>query len=279
MKTITLDGDTYTIPSNWRELTPEQVLMLAKIFNQNSQLSRLKIVFCLALMGLKLKYANPVTVDDEKMYYIQHSRKRVYLLGLEQIHSLIASVEWLFYNMDTPQGKQVSINPRLVSNPVKNLKIRFSTLRGPDDGLNRISFIEFMYAETFLYRYQRTNEHHWLAMFIATLWRPMRKGNVVPFDYDKVEQWAKRTAKVKPHIAMAIMWYYEGCKYFLSTQFPDVFIGGGTGKPTDPFKGYMDLTATLAAADPTKMEQVRQANLYDTLGALQQMIKQSKKRK
>lgn len=279
MITITLDGDAYTIPSNWRELTPEQVIMLARIFNQNSHLSRLKIVFCLALMGLKLKYSDPVTVGDDKMYYIQHSRKRVYLLSLEQIYSLITAVEWLFYNMDTPQGKQVSINPRLVFNPVKNLKIRFSTLRGPDDGLSKISFIEFVYAETFLYRYQKTKDQKWLAMFIATLWRPIRKGNVLPFDYDKLEQWSKRTIKVKPHIAMAIMWYYEGCKYFLGTQFADVFTGGGVGKAVDPFKGYMDLTTMLSGADPTKTELVRLANLYDTLGALQQMIKQSEKRK
>lgn len=230
-------------------------------------------------MGLKLKYADPVTIGDDKMYYIKHSRKRIYLLSLEQIHTIIAGVEWLFYNIDTPNGKQVSINPRLVFNPARNIKIRFAKLRGPEDGLGNISFYEFMHAETFLYRYNKTNDNQWLAMFIATLWRPMRKGTVLPFDYVKLERWAKRTVKVKPHVALAMVWYYEGCKYFLSTQFPDVFTGGGVGKPTDPFKGYMDLTATLAGADPTKMEAVRHANLYDTLGALQQMIKQSEKRK
>lgn len=279
MKTITLDGDTYTVPSNWRELTPNQVLSLAKIYMQHKQLSHLKVVFALTLMGLQVKYSNPVTIGETKIYYVKHQSKRVYLLSIDQILSIISEFGWLFQSNYSPQGVQVYINPGLVVNPVRNLKVRFSSLRGPDDGLTGISFIEFMYAETFLYRYQKTTDPHWLNMFIATLWRPLRKGSTLPFNHDKLEQWAKRTARVKPHIAMAIMWYYEGCKHFISTQFPDVFGGGGSSKPTDPFKNYMDLTATLAKADPTKMEQVRQANLYDTLAGLQLMIKESEKRK
>lgn len=271
MHNITIDSDNYSLKSKWSELTTDEVIGLANIYMSGNDYSRLKIVCCLYLLGLKLKYADPVLLDGKLLYYVKHSRKRVYLLSLEQMQCLITSVEWLFYNEHTPEGKKISINPRLTFNPVKKIKLCFTSLVGPDDFLGNITFTEFIHAETFLYRYNTTGDRSWLSKFMATLWRPIRKGKVVNFDQELIERWSWRTEKVKPDIALAIMWFYQGCKFYLSKKFPRVFMGS-TGKTTDPFDSFMDLTSTLAGADATKMDAVRSANLYDTLKALEQML-------
>lgn len=276
MRTVKLDSDSYTLPSRWQELTTNDIVTLAKLYLQSNNYVKLKVVFCLYLMGLRLKYANPVDIDGDKCYYIKHSNRRVYLLGLEQIHQIVSGVEWIFYNEDTPEGRRISINPRLTANPFRRLKVRFSTLVGPDDALGDISFLEFAFAETYLYRYAKSQNKHWLDMFIATLWRPVKNGNRVEFDQQKIEQWAKRTARIKPAVALAMQWYYAGCKYFLSRKYPKVFTPTGSGGSGDPFEGYMDLTGTLAKSDPTKFADVHNANLYFTLISLEQMLEAAK---
>jgi hypothetical protein len=279
MKLVKLDRDLYSLASKWPELTNEQILFLAKLLLQDGSFTKLKVIYCLYLMGLNLKYSNPVYLNGEVLYYVKHSRTKVYLLSLEQIYTLVAGIEWIFYNQETPEGKQVSINPRLTANPVRDIKIRFTKLRGPDDALGNITYIEFMFAETYLYRYESTKDSKWLAMFIATLWRPLKKGTVEPFDQTKLERWAHRTARIKPHVAMTIRWYYSGCKYFLSLKYPRVFGGAGDGKPKDPFEGYMKLATTLSSADATKTNDLMYTSLYFALSALDVMIEASEKTK
>lgn len=278
MKIVKLDSDLYYLPSTWKELTHDQVLFLAKLFLQDNSFIKLKVIYCLYLMGLNLKYANPVTVDGESLYYVKHSRKKVYLLSIEQIYSIVAGIDWLFPKLDTDESKQ--INPRLTANPIRDIKIRFSTFRGPDDALGNITYIEFMHAETYLYRFETTQDSKWLAMFIATLWRPMLKGTVLPFNQEKIERWAKRTAKVKPHIALAVKWYYTGCKHFLAKEFPKPFEGSAAeGKPKDPFKGYLQLATTLTSADATKTNDLMNTSLYFALSALNAMLEAHEKNK
>jgi len=279
MKLVKLDKDLYSLPSKWPELTNEQVIFLAKLLLQDGSYTKLKVIYCLYLMGLNLKYANPVMVNHERLYYVKHSRTKVYLLSIEQIYSLVAGIEWLFFNQETPDGKQISVNPRLTANPVRDIKIRLTKLRGPDDALGNITYIEFMFAETYLYRYESTQDSKWLAMFIATLWRPLKKGTVEPFDQVKLERWAKRTAKIKPHVALAIRWYYAGSKYFLSTKYKHVFGGASAGKPQDPFEGYMKLATTLSSADATKTNDLMNTSLYFALSALDAMLEASEHNK
>lgn len=279
MKIVKLDSDLYSLPSNWKELTSEQVLFLAKLFIQDSSFTKLKVIYCLSLMGLSLKYANPVTVEGERLYYVKHSRTKVYLLSIEQIYSIAEGIDWIFTKNETQEGKDISISPKLIFNPVKDIEIRFTKLRGPDDALGNITYIEFMHAETYLYRYQSTGESKWLAMFIATLWRPMKRGTVVPFDQIKVERWAKRTAHIKPQVALAIKWYYSGCKNFLAKEFPRPFEGGSDGKAKDPFKGYLKLATTLSSADATKTTELMNTSLYFALGALDAMLEANEKQK
>ena len=81
--------------------------------------------------------------------------------------------------------------------------------------------------------------------------------------------------RLRQHQITAMMWYYSACKRFLACKFPLVFAGGSRSS-ADPFHSFMLLTSNLAGADPTKMEQVRQASLYDTMTSLQQMLKQDK---
>ncbi len=271
MRNIKLDNDSYTLQSKWSELTPKQVIDLAKIYLAGNGFIRLKVVYCLYLMGLRLKYSNPVMLDGKSLYYVKYNRKRVYLLSLEQIYSIVSCIEWIFYTEKTADGPKISINPRLIFNPAKQIKVYFTKLQGPDDGLGNISFMEFIHAETFLFRYNSTADPKWLAMFIATLWRPVKNGKLTEFDQSKVDRWAKRTAKIKPEVSLALTWYYQGCKFFLSNKFKRVFSGVG-GKATDPFEGFLNLTSTLAGADVTKMERVRASSLYDTLTALEQML-------
>lgn len=278
MRIVKIDNDSYTLPSKWQELSTSDMLMLARLYLQSNNYIKLKVGFCLYLMGLRLKYSNPVVVDDMNCYYVKHNKKSVYLLGLEQIYQLVAGIEWIFYNEETPEGHKISINPRFNFNPFPRLKVRYSILVGPDAALGNVTFLEFMFAETYLYRYGKTHNTKWLAMFISTLWRPTKKGNRMEFDQQKVEQWAVRTERIKPAVALVMQWYYDGCKYFLSRRFPNVFTPSGE-TPTDPFDSYMKLTATLAKADPTKFNDVRSANLYDTLESLEQMLEAAKPKK
>lgn len=219
-------------------------------------------------------------VDGESLYYVKgRNKKNKYLLSTTQVHAIGKSFDWLFKRSYTENTVSIALNPLLTSNVVKDIKIRFSTLRGPEDVLGNISWAEFVFAETFLARYNTTGDPKWLAQFMATLWRPLRKGARISFDQSKVEQHARRTIRIKPHVALAAIWFYNGCKEFLSKEYPRPFSAAGGGKSRDPFKGYMDLTVTLARADATKAEKVLEANLHFTLKSLDMMIQANEKKK
>lgn len=278
MKTITIDNDTLTVPSRWGELTTDQVLTLAKLVGQNVSYFNISVRYCLYLLGLKPRLYPPIMVDGESLYYVKgRNKKNKYLLSTTQVHAIGKSFDWLFKRQYTENKVNIALNPLLTSNVVKDIKVRFSTLRGPEDVLGNISWAEFVFAETYLARYHKTNDPKWLAHFLATLWRPLCWGTVLPFSQAKVTQQAKRTIRVKPHIALAAIWYYEGCKAFLAREYPRPFGGGGASK-ADPFKGYMDLTVTLARADATKAEDVLNANLHFTLKSLDVMLQQNEKK-
>lgn len=275
MNHFTIDKEPYSIASKWSELTAEQVLTLARWFGKSQAYHRIKIEFAFYLLGLKVMIRKPIDTLDGYLYYVTSNRKKIHLLSTASVAAVARQVDWLFRTYNTATGDSISLNPLLINNPVRDIKIRFCTLRGPDDGLGNITFREFIFAETFLHRYHTTQQPAWLAKFMATLWHPMRFGIAQPFRQEKVDQWSKRTLRIKPHVAMAIGWYYQGSKEFLMRKYPHVFSVGG-GKSTDPFESYMHLTATLARSNPTQMEQVRDANIHDTLVSLEQMIKDSK---
>ena len=281
MKHITIDNDHLTVPSKWSELTTDQVITLAKLVGQNTSYFNISVRYCLYLLGLKPRLYPPIVVDGESLYYVKgRNSSNKYLLSTTQVHALAQSFDWLYRRTHNPdETVTVGVNPLLTDNPVKDIKIRFTTLRGPEAVLGNITWIEFIFAETFLARYNSTSDPKWLAQFIATLWRPLNKGTVVPFEQGKVERHARRTIRIKPHIALAAIWFYNGCKDFLSKEYPRPFSTAGGGKAKDPFKGYMDLTVTLARADATKAEKVLEANLHFTLKSLDMMIQANEKKK
>lgn len=278
MKSVKFDNDSYTLPEKWSELSDDEILFLAKLHLKNKEFVKFKTIYCLYLLGLRLKFSTPVMLKGELLYYVKHSRTRVYLLSAEQIHALNSAIDWLFTSENVDNVRKVLVNSKLVRNPVKNICVRFKKYRGPDDGLGNITYSEFMHAETFLHRFDTNNDSKWLAMFLATLWRPVKNGTVEPFNQDKLERRAKMLSKVKPHIILAIRWYYSGCKAFLAKEFPLTFSPSvSTAKPSDPFKGYLDLANTLSSSDATKVESLLNTNIYFALRALEDMISKAEK--
>lgn len=281
MKTIAIDNDNFIVPSKWNDLAPEQVMTLAKLVQQNASYFNISVKFCLYLLGLKPKLYHPILVDGESLYYVRgKSNKNKYLLSTAQVHALVKSFSWLFVShRDESDAITMGVNPLVNYNPVKDIKVRFTKLRGPDDVLGNISWMEFIFAETFLTRYNMTGDIKWLAQFLAVLWRPLKDGNILPFEQSKVERQACRTIRINHNTALVATWFYAGCKAFLAKKYPRALGGSGGGKQSDPFEGYMDLTVTLAKTDKASPDSVLGTNLHFVLKSLDIMLQQQQQQK
>jgi len=271
MKVVRFNNDKYTLPSKWDELNPKQLIAVAKIMLAEQHWDNIKVRLVLYFLGMRVIRRRKVIVDEVEHFYVKHGLRRVYLLSVFDIAALGNTLEFLTEKPDK-EGNRL-LRPKIRKQPFPILKFRFKRFAGYENALTDMLFGEFIFAETYYYRYLTTKDEVWLNRLLAVLYRRVKKHTMQEFSEEAIEQNARLIASLPAYKKLVMRFYYDGCKEFLSRKFPQTLGSGGGGKAKDPFEDFHKITIAMTNGFPTEADGVRNTLLYDALESFEQTSK------
>lgn len=255
MRTLTLDEDDYSIPGEWNELTPDQLIYLIRMIKNRVTPEEVKLKILLYCMSATIRKFEHTSTGYN--YIIQVGRKK-YPLTSPQVHAICEIFNYLFIE----ENGAVRINPLLTKNPFPQAKCGCITVYGPQDGLIDLTYQQF--ADLAVWQTQLDKSDKALDKFISIIYKRQ-----------KSEASPNLIAKMSPTVKEAIVWFYMGCLQFIQTRFPKPFEGGEGS--SNVFDGMQRIIDALAHNDVTKKEQVKKSLLYDALYTMQCAAEQVEK--
>ena len=234
-----MNEDTYLLPGVWNELTTGQLLYLIKLVGKQLSAEEIKLKMLLKILNARVHSYNGT---DGAMLFVIKTGKKKYELSAEQMHSITAIFDYLF----TEEKGVISINPLMTKNPFPALKIGEEIFDGAGEGLDDITYEQFVYLMTYFQQMQTEPEK--INDFIAVIYKPEAK--------------LQHIAKLPAEVKTAITWYYLGSMAFMSEKFPVTFSGSGSSTSgTSVFENQMRVIDN----DLTKKQIVKNSLLYDAL--------------
>jgi hypothetical protein len=206
---VKIDGCLHLVPADWNELTRAQLLRLVpQLYGAFLDANEQRIQLLSILIGL------PVLT----------------LLGFTDVHlvQLLWLVDYLL--------EGVGLTQQLL--PWVQLPWRQDWRRrrwwGPLQSLRNLTFLEFVYADSYFVAYCQTKDEAWLHKLLAVLYRPQRRRyrpHAADYGGDRRQDFnqylvAGRAAKLAHLPAaeqLAILTWYRGCREQLEGRFHRVF--------------------------------------------------------
>lgn len=305
MNTVTLDNDTYKTASRWNELDGRQLLKLADMVQDVTNLNEFLIKLWLHMLDFKVLTAPEEIVEDQACFYIWSKVKqfkslnigpeiasnyyrtikdKIYLISAQDLHFCASHLKFMFtekYDGQDLVENTFVLNSKLTKNAIKEFRFGKKDYCGPDDAITNLLFGEYILSETYFTRYQDTKNPEWLNKFFSVLWRPVKKAREInsnDFDGDKrisfnaanVVRNANRLENIPENYKHAALLFYDGCRNYLAHKFPLTF-KPGSGKKTDTFVAMQDLTITIMNETGHDVDKIRNILLYDILTMLEKM--------
>ncbi|GAB2571757.1 hypothetical protein [Spirosoma areae] len=205
MNVIVIGLKKFTGPASWDEITPKQFLQFLnwQIRFGGDPSGR----FALLQLWYGIRYTTFRLLDDEQ---------RLDVLALLDFLDTLPE-RWL----------------------LPSLKLRARAYIGPGDGLDFLTFGEFMYAQAARDRYRETGTANYLADLAAALYRPkarfwQKSGEARRslFDARTHAEQANRMAELPASVQQGILLNFEGCLAEFPAQFTHLFTrnpGGSEG--------------------------------------------------
>lgn len=263
MKTIQIDNNKYPVPENWNEMTNDQLLFLAHLFNQDRTAQEVKLQLLLFTLKARVNRYKRAQGDG---YKITTQGKTFYLLPAA-FAGLSEAYDFLF--KESEDGKAM-LNIQLTRNPFPEIVVKNKCLCGPDDGLANLSYGQFVMLRTWQQRLSISPEDS-IDQFLSVMY----KADSFNTDEDGDPALLKNVA---PEIKLVLFWFYLGSMSFIQERFPRVF-PGGSESGGDVFDSQMRLIDEMAGGDVTKKVQVKQSLLYDAIYTLDMALERDSKRK
>lgn len=247
MKRITIQGCIYEIPSNWNEISKEQLVALIRISRKTS-LTHVEIRLKFFLHCIRGRVVGNVCSG---MFLIR-TEQATHALFSDELAALLTVFDYLF---DIADDGTHYLSPKLVVNHFPKVRSGFRMLYGPNDALDNITYDQFVWLQTWQSRMNDDDEA--IDRLINTIYKT-KSGKQNVCNAHRISNVAKT----------AILWYYLGTLHFLSCRFPHVFSGCGSDAD-NVFDNQQRIIDSLADGDVTKKMQVRDSLLYDALYSME----------
>jgi hypothetical protein len=258
MHKISFNQVTKEAPANWSELTREQLISWVKICAKNIAPDKALMFVSHLFYGL-----------TKTMYFQLNAAQQIqladcfkYLLNNQLFTWLIPSIK-----VELFKGSVLGRN-----------------YQGPADLLSTSTIEEFKASESFYHAYLQRKDERFLDQLIACLYRPNSKTHNNGKDERKtfsevdVNRNAGKMRRLDKHLRAAILFNYEGCRSFVVSRYPTVFIAGdGTASNKLPDLG--PLIKTVAGGKFGSYKETEQMNLYTFLDHLKDEIEESNRKK
>jgi len=210
MHTVQIGTRVKPVAASWDELSPKQLLALMPVVyglypNQTAQ--RLRVLPL--LLGIT----------------------PTFLLKLTAVQ--VVEISWLAdFVLDEP----CTLTAQLL--PVLSRKWYEHDLYGPTAGLDNLTFLEFVFADSYFVAHCRAPEAGWLDKLLAVLYRPERRryrptapdyggDRRQDFNENLLELNEKRVASLPEATKLAVLTFYRGCRHALEQAYPLVFAEAG----------------------------------------------------
>ena len=286
MHTIQIDDDTYQVPADWDELTPDQLRYLARITREEQPIEQLKLLMLLYCLRARVarhpKLWKPLIslkVGSESPRVRIRIGRKSYWLTPEEVNLMADQLGWLITSRETsasklqrrhnPYAKQeyeYFLQPLRTVNPCPVLRIRLHRLKGPDDNLFDITFEQYMYMQTYLDALAADPAK--LDCLLACLWHTGRR-----FDINRLEHDAKIIHHLPAEVKMMLYWFILGSIQNFADCYPRVFSGGSGQITGNVLDSQFRLLDSLAAHDMTKKDEVRRGLFLDALYAMDEQLR------
>lgn len=274
MHTIQINDDTYLLPACWDDLTPGQLLKLARLTGTDTPVEQIKVhmlLHCLRARVMRHKKIFReqvrIRVGCESQTVRFRVRRRSYLLTPEEVNTLADLFSFLV-SRDEKNKTAYYIDPScLVTNPFPTLRCRLRKFRGPDDQLLDITFEQFMYLQTYLDAMRADSSK--IDYLLATLWH---RGKT--FDINRIDSDAALLRHLPEAKKIVMYWFILGSLSLIAAWYPRVFSGGGKPGPSGRvFDAQLRLLDSLAQSDMTRKPEVRRGLLLDALYSMDESIR------
>ncbi len=292
MKDLTINNiNIGKLPSDWKELKPEEVKALCKFLIPGICPDSLKVLMLLFVAKLKLLNApqvdSPDKIPDKTLFALKSKKTGMFYANTADLQALTDCFSFIFNKQDD----KIYLESGIVVNYFPKLRTTFGyNLYGPSSGLFNISFAEFIRLET-LYEMMRNSESDDAEnRFCGTLYRrkdpkanpdsPDFKGDIrLPFNDHLARSYTRHGKRLSGWKKIYIRLFYEGCRNFIIKKFEQAFhsyeSSHEAGQTT--FENFNKLVTGLSNGDLTKANLIRKAPLYDAFSQLEALAIQNKK--
>ncbi|WP_333615924.1 hypothetical protein [Bacteroides pyogenes] len=274
MHTIQINDDTYLLPACWDDLTPGQLLKLARLTGTDTPVEQIKVHMLLHCLRARVMRHKKIFREQVRIKVGRESqtvrfrvRRRSYLLTPEEVNTLADLFSFLV-SRDEKTKTAYYIDPsRLVTNPFPTLRCRLHKFRGPDDQLLDITFEQFMYLQTYLDAMRADSSK--IDYLLATIWH---RGKT--FDINRIDSDAALLRHLPEAKKIVMYWFILGSLSLLAAWYPRVFSGSGKPAPSGRvFDAQLRLLDSLAQSDMTRKPEVRRGLLLDALYSMDESIR------
>ncbi len=254
MKTIAIENVRYEVPSNWNEISKNQLVALIRLSEKQMSYVELQLKFFLHCIRGRVKEDVTPCMFQIKTPKARHS------LFADELVSILNVFDFLFEEDETGQR---SIRPGLIINHFKKVRVWHVTLFGPNNMLDNITYNQFVWLQT--WQSQLNDNPKAINEFL----------NVIYTDRcGKQNMWAVR--HMPKVVKTGVLWFYLGSLHFLEAKFVNVFSGSSSGENMNVFDNQQRVIDSLADGDVTKKNQVRESLLYDALYSMEMAAIQMK---
>lgn len=277
MKQLLINHHRFENPSKWDELNAESLRKIAVLSVEQMPASEFKLKVLMAHHSWK------ASIQKRKGEYLGQSTFLIEIKSREfawitaaDLAFLSSSFDFLFEEV-TGKDNQVhlKISSQLSSNKFPEIIIDKVSYAGPADKLTNLVYKEWELANTFYYRFQKSQDTKYLDLFMATLYR---KKAISPTDEAykgdcreslneyRLEEDAKTVSAIPGELKLATLFFWEGCCKLLSYNYPNTFGEADDDKPAaDPFHQFQILKDRLSWGDVTKVSEIDNIYLYTVL--------------
>lgn len=217
MHTVSINGQAKQVAATWDELSQQQLVSLMPI-----------------LFG---QYADPIRQRLDALAVLLDISPAL-LLRFTPVQ--LVEIKWLAGFL---LGEQIDLTRQLM--PWVRTRWFRRRLFGPAAGLRNISFLEFVFADSFFIAYCQSQDVAWLHKLLAVLYRPGRLwggaaagDRRVPFNENLLARNVARVARLPQYVQLAIFTWYRGCRHAWEQRYPLVFTPDHEGQARGNTDGW-----------------------------------------
>jgi hypothetical protein len=265
-------------PGSWDELSPSQLLRIAKkwplwimALRHTSAGTGIAIINAamleqvIILSGINrwnwfsANTRNFLRLLPTRRQMRQFKRNPEFLEEFDYLPALLSISKFLFEKVDRTK------------NPFPILRGKNRLLHGPADSLMSICVKEFIFADSFFTSYKKTLGRDELDMLVSVLYRPGKQIKAtdpgftgdyrIPFNNMAIDEWMPDVKLLPMAEKTAIALFYEGCRSNFEKLYPKVFEKHEENPTTNNSQGWYSLLSELPADKFGTLTQREQVNI------------------